>query len=103
MKAFVSLVVGVLKNQNGSNMNSDNTLPIATDEQDDMQPSYDFAKGVRGKHARLLQRGYRVIIHKQDGTTEEQDYRLPHSAVLLDPDVQKFFLTPNQSIVRCGG
>ena len=40
--------------------------------QDEMLPEYDFTgkKGVRGKHYQAYQRGYQVIIHKTDGTTE---------------------------------
>ncbi|PDV97144.1 hypothetical protein [Candidatus Chloroploca asiatica] len=58
---------------------------------DEMQPEYDFSKGVRGKHYRAYQRGYKVMIHKTDGTTEERDYTLPAGAVILDPDVQAYF------------
>ncbi|MBP1468608.1 hypothetical protein EYB53_023040 [Candidatus Chloroploca sp. M-50] len=50
---------------------------------DEMQPEYDFSKGVRGKHYRAYQRGYTVMIHKTDGTTEERDYTLPAGAVIL--------------------
>lgn len=44
------------------------------DDTDEMLPEYNFSGGVRGKHARAFQLGYKVIIHKVDGTTEEQDY-----------------------------
>jgi hypothetical protein len=58
---------------------------------DDMRPEYDFSGGVRGKHYRAFQRGYKVIIHKMDGSTEERDYTLPEGAVMLDPDVRAYF------------
>ena len=60
-------------------------------DDDEMQPEYDFSKGVRGKHYRAYQRGYKVVIHKTDGTTEERDYTLPEGTVILDPDVQAYF------------
>ena len=31
---------------------------------DEMLPEYDFSGGIRGKHYRAFQRGYKVIIHK---------------------------------------
>ncbi|GIW02055.1 MULTISPECIES: hypothetical protein [Roseiflexus] len=61
------------------------------DETDDMLPEYDFSGGVRGKHYRAYQRGYKIIVHKIDGTTEERDYTLPEGAVMLDPDVRAYF------------
>jgi len=61
------------------------------DETDDMLPEYDFSGGVRGKHYRAYQRGYKIIVHKGDGTTEERDYTLPEGAVMLDPDVRAYF------------
>jgi hypothetical protein len=61
------------------------------DDMDEMLPEYDFSGGVRGKHYRAFQHGYKVIIHKIDGTTEERDYTLPEGAVILDPDVRVYF------------
>ncbi len=58
---------------------------------DDMQPEYDFSKAVRGKHAASYQQGYRIIVHRIDGTVEEHDYTLPEGVVALDPDVQAYF------------
>lgn len=40
----------------------------------DMHPDYDFSKGVRGKYARRYAKGSNVVM--------------------LDPDVAKFFSTP---------
>ena len=71
-------------------MNKIDTLPD-DDDMDEMLPEYDFSGGVRGKHYRDFQRGYKVIIHKTDGTTEERDYTLPEGAVILDPDVRAYF------------
>ena len=69
-----------------------NRMPKQSDtEKDEMLPEYDFSGGIRGKHAHAFQRGYTVIIHKTDGTTEERDYTLPEGAILLDPDVRAYF------------
>ena len=61
------------------------------DTDDEMLPEYDFSGGIRGKHYHAYQRGYKVIIHKTDGTTEERDFALPAGAVVLDPDVRPYF------------
>jgi len=58
---------------------------------DEMWPEYDFSGGVRGKHFQAYRRGYRVIIHKKDGSTEERDFVLPEGTVVLDPDVRAYF------------
>jgi hypothetical protein len=60
-------------------------------DMDEMQPEYDFSGGVRGKHYHDFQRGYKVLVHKPDGTTEERDYTLPEGAIMLDPDVRAYF------------
>jgi len=60
-------------------------------DNDDMLPEYDFAGGVRGKHYQAYRRGYQVIIHKMDGTTEVRDLTLPEGTVILDPDVRAYF------------
>ena len=57
----------------------------------EMLPEYDFSDGVRGKHYQAYRRGYQVIIHKADGTTEVRDFALPEGAVVLDPDVRAYF------------
>jgi hypothetical protein len=66
----------------------DNQPPI---EDEEMLPEYDFSGGVRGKHAAAYQRGYCVIIHKVDGTTEIQELTLPPEGILLAPDVRLYF------------
>ena len=60
-------------------------------EVEDMLPEYDFRGGVRGKHARTLEQGYTVKVHRLDGTTTVQHFNLPEGAVMLEPDVQEFF------------
>lgn len=58
---------------------------------DEMLPEYDFSEGVRGKHYRAYRRGYQVIVHKIDGTTETRDFALPAGAIILAPDVRTYF------------
>ncbi len=70
---------------------NDQMAKLHDDDTDEMLPEYDFSGGARGKHYRAFQRGYKVIIHKTDGTTEERDYTLPEGAVMLDPDVRAYF------------
>lgn len=60
-------------------------------EVEDMLPEYDFRGGVRGKHARALEQGYTVKVHRLDGTTTVQHSNLPEGAVMLEPDVQEYF------------
>jgi hypothetical protein len=58
---------------------------------DEMRPEYDFSGGTRGKHARDYQRGHTVKIHKTDGTTVIQHFKLEEGAVMLAPDVREYF------------
>ena len=60
---------------------------------DDMLPEYNLEgkKGVRGKYAKALQKGYSVRILNEDGTVTVQDFIPKENAVLLDPDVKPYF------------
>jgi hypothetical protein len=60
-------------------------------EDNDMRREYDFADGVRGKHCETLREGYTVKIHQADGTTIVQQVQLEAGAVVLEPDVRKYF------------
>lgn len=42
-----------------------------SDNKDEMLVEYNFRgkKGVRGKYYKALQKGYKTIIHKSDGTS----------------------------------
>jgi hypothetical protein len=65
--------------------------PTADDE---MRGEYDFKNmkgGVRGKYFEAYQRGHTVKIHKADGTTVVQHFTLEDGAVILEPDVRKYF------------
>jgi hypothetical protein len=70
-------------------MNNELSEQQTTD--DEVLPEYDFSGGVRGKHYQAYRRGYQVIIHKIDGTTEIRDFALPEGVVVLDPDVRAYF------------
>jgi hypothetical protein len=63
-----------------------------------MRAEYDFSRGVRGKHCRIMQSGYTITVHKADGTTVIKDVSPKKNAVLLEPDVQAHF--PNSKSVN---
>ena len=58
-----------------------------------MRPEYDFAgkKGERGKYYQAYNQGHEVRIHKADGRTVVQYFSLKDGAVMLEPDVQRYF------------
>ena len=58
---------------------------------DDMRPEYDFRGAARGKHYKPLHKGYTVHIHKPDGTTVVEHYKIAAGTVMLQPDVRKHF------------
>ena len=60
---------------------------------DDMLPEYNLEgkKGVRGKYAKALQKGYSMRVVKEDGTVAVRDFISKENAVLLDPDVKVYF------------
>jgi len=63
-------------------------------EKEDMKSEYDFSslKGaVRGKYYKSYRAGHEVVIHQVDGTTSIQYFRLEEGAVMLEPDVRKYF------------
>jgi len=60
----------------------------------DIRPEYDFSKmtgGVRGKYYTTYRAGHTVKIHKADGTTLVQHFKLEEGAVMLEPDIRKYF------------
>ena len=56
-----------------------------------MRAEYDFSGGVRGKHAAAYREGHSVTIHKKDGTTVVQNFKLEEGAIVLAPDVREYF------------
>ena len=59
----------------------------------DMLPEYDFSgkKGVRGKYYRAYQEGHTVRVQQEDGSVVTRYFTLEDGAVLLTPDVRKYF------------
>jgi len=64
-----------------------------SDTDPDMLPEYDFTgkKGVRGKYFQASQKGHTVKITEEDGSVTTQHFTLEDGAVLLAPDVRKYF------------
>lgn len=60
---------------------------------DNMLPEYNLEgkKGVRGKYAETLQKGYSVRVLNEDGTVTVRDFVPKENTVLLDPDVKAYF------------
>lgn len=70
-------------------------------DNNDMRPEYDFTKmvgGVRGKYYKAYRAGHTVKIHKADGTTLVQHFKLEDGAVMLEPDIREYF--PNSEAVN---
>ena len=68
--------------------------PRESSKIDDMRPEYDFSAlkgGVRGKYYKAYREGHKVEIHKADGTTSVRYFKLEDGAVILEPDVRKYF------------
>ena len=49
--------------------------------------------GVRGKYYEAYREGHKIVIHKEDGTDSVQYLKLEDGAVMLEPDVRKYFPT----------
>jgi hypothetical protein len=58
---------------------------------DDMRSGYDFSQGVRGKHAAAMRSGYTITIQRADGTTVTREVKPTEGAVVLEPDVLRYF------------
>ncbi len=57
----------------------------------EMRAEYDFSKVTRNNAYKSLDEGYTITIHKADGTTVVENYRLERGTVVLQPDVQEYF------------
>ncbi len=62
---------------------------------EEMRAEYDFTgkKGERGRYYRAYREGHTVLIHQADGTETVQHFTLEEGAVMLEPDVRKYFPT----------
>ncbi len=61
---------------------------------EDMSSEYDFSSmsgGVRGKYYKAYRAGHKVVIRRADGTSSVQYFKLEEGAVMLEPDVRKYF------------
>jgi hypothetical protein len=61
---------------------------------EDMKSEYDFSRmkaAERGKYYKAYRAGHKVVIHQDDGTTSVQYFKLADGAVMLEPDVRKYF------------
>ena len=61
---------------------------------EDMKSEYDFSHmkvAERGKYYKAYRAGHKVVIHNADGTTSVQYFKLADGAVMLEPDVRKYF------------
>ncbi len=61
---------------------------------EEMRPEYDFSTmkgGVRGKYFEAYRKGHKVVIHREDGSTSVQYFKLEDGAVMLEPEVRKYF------------
>ena len=58
-----------------------------------MLPEYNLEgkKGVRGKYAKAMQKGYSVRVLNEDGTVTVRDFIPKENMVFLDPDVKAYF------------
>lgn len=64
-----------------------------SDTERDMLPEYDFSdkKGVRGKYYQTYRQGHTVRVTQEDGSVITHYFTLEDGAVLLAPDVQRYF------------
>jgi hypothetical protein len=63
-------------------------------DKEDMKSEYDSSsmkRAVRGKYYKAYRAGHKVVIHQPDGTTSVQYFKLEEGAVMLEPDVRKYF------------
>ena len=70
-------------------------------KKEEMKSEYDFANmtgAIRGKYYKAYRAGHKVEIHQADGTTSVQYFKLEEGAVMLEPDVKKYF--PNSESVN---
>ncbi len=56
-----------------------------------MRSEYDFTSGVRGKHAKAMEKGYTVRVTAADGSVTERHYSGNEGTVVLEPDVREYF------------
>ncbi len=67
--------------------------PYEKGEPAEMLPEYDLKgkKGVRGKYYRDYREGHQVRVRQEDGTVTVKYFTLQEGAVMIEPDVRKYF------------
>lgn len=78
-----------LKTMNKDTVNNKSELP-----DDEMRSEYNFAAmqgGVRGKYHKAYRAGHTVEVHQADETVDTRYFSLEDGAVMLEPDVRKYF------------
>jgi hypothetical protein len=96
---YVLLVAAEQRHVKGDIMKKTDRRDSSTIE--DMRAEYDFStmKGaVRGKYYKAYREGHKVVIHKEDGTTSVQCFKLEDGSVMLEPDIRMYF--PNSESVN---
>jgi hypothetical protein len=89
---YVLSIVGKLQHMKGDFMKKAISKQISKKE--DMKAEYDFSRmkgAVRGKYYKAYRDGHKVVIHQADGTASVQYFQLEEGAVMLEPDVRKYF------------
>lgn len=73
-------------------MRQESTNQMSYDE-DEMLPEYDLEnmQGVRGKYYRGVRESHTVHIYQDDGSVQKHHYTLEEGAVMLEPDVRRYF------------
>jgi hypothetical protein len=64
---------------------------IKDDNDDIRRTEYDFTEGVRGKHFRAMQSGYKITVKQPDGTTIVKEIAPEERMVVLSSDVWEYF------------
>jgi len=71
-----------------------------------MKSEYDFRNmpgGTKGKYYRAYREGHTVKVHQEDGSIDVRHFTLEYGAVMIEPDVRKYFPDPDavNRALRC--
>ena len=67
---------------------------IKSELEDNLREEYDLSdlkNPVRGKYAQRYKQGYSITINHEDGTKTIEHFSPQNDAIILDPDVKKYF------------
>ncbi len=65
------------------------------ESKEEMSNEYSFKDGTRGKHFKQYRQGHEVRVFNENGTIKIEKYTLADGAVMLDPDVKRYFKDSN--------